>query len=406
MRRRTHRKSKNGCSQCKRRHIKCDERRPACVNCVTADFKCPFEDGSTVSPDSGIHQASPSNTLPIPSPGHEIETCTGQTVSATNTALEAGDINVLQLELFYQFISETARCFYTEDEHHVLFPHVIVLSAMEHQYLMYELFAFSASHLSEKRPDRMSYYLQVAASYRVKALSGLNKVLRHVDASNCKSVLFFSHLIGLHSFRDAFALVSNDTPFSSFLHGFIESMNLLRGVNTVISPWWTTLIESDIGGVILSGHKRREAAAQRGGSETDVLKELILSADLGETTRTIYLEAIKELQIDFNQLTGHNETHLKSTHLVFTWLMTSSKEFLARLDEQRPEALVILAYYGVVLHQYRRAWPIQYSGRFLVTAISNQLGERWKSWLKWPQEQIKIDSTPLISTSLAVGPSR
>lgn len=35
-RRRSHRKSRVGCAECKRRHIRCDKLRPVCDHCTAA----------------------------------------------------------------------------------------------------------------------------------------------------------------------------------------------------------------------------------------------------------------------------------------------------------------------------------------------------------------------------------
>ncbi|KAF4431771.1 Lysine biosynthesis regulatory protein LYS14 [Colletotrichum fructicola] len=40
--RRSHKKSRNGCTECKRRHIRCDERQPSCANCEVAERACVF----------------------------------------------------------------------------------------------------------------------------------------------------------------------------------------------------------------------------------------------------------------------------------------------------------------------------------------------------------------------------
>lgn len=41
--RRSHNKSKRGCSTCKRRHIRCDENVPRCFNCAKGDRPCVYE---------------------------------------------------------------------------------------------------------------------------------------------------------------------------------------------------------------------------------------------------------------------------------------------------------------------------------------------------------------------------
>src|SRR4051812_21943366 len=44
--RRSHRKSHHGCTACKRRKIKCDERRPECGSCGKNQVSCSFRHDS------------------------------------------------------------------------------------------------------------------------------------------------------------------------------------------------------------------------------------------------------------------------------------------------------------------------------------------------------------------------
>jgi hypothetical protein len=41
--RRPHKKSHNGCTECKTRHIRCDERQPTCANCEVAERSCAYK---------------------------------------------------------------------------------------------------------------------------------------------------------------------------------------------------------------------------------------------------------------------------------------------------------------------------------------------------------------------------
>ncbi|KAK9447014.1 uncharacterized protein V1518DRAFT_422688 [Limtongia smithiae] len=429
MHRRKHRKSKNGCLQCKQRHIKCDEHHPNCSACRTSNFSCSFEDEvrplpprSNIALDASVPLTSASSSLvfapgrsfsphemsPYPQGGDVIPGA-HHALSSSSTSIfcssgyqssskdshdsaplpEVADINILHMELLSHFLSNVASWFFMENGKQISFQSFLIPTALEHPFVMYELLALSASHLSESKPaDKSSHYLEIASAYRGRALSGLNSALENLNVTNCKAALFFSHLIAIHSFRDTFASAVNGTPFSGFLRQFVESMSLLRGVNTVISPWWGALAASDMGPIMLSAHYRREAAAQRRGSEVAPLRDLVLSADISDNVRCLYLCEIKHMQVEFDYFANIDETHLNSVHLVFTWPMKASKEFLILLEEQRPEALVILSYYGVILHQSRRAWPIRDSGKFLVTAISCHLGRRWDTWLKWPQEMV------------------
>ncbi|KAI0167953.1 hypothetical protein BJ166DRAFT_496224 [Pestalotiopsis sp. NC0098] len=50
--RKFHRRSRNGCTVCKRKHIRCDERRPICTYCLRHGGECVFTDAGPAMPNS------------------------------------------------------------------------------------------------------------------------------------------------------------------------------------------------------------------------------------------------------------------------------------------------------------------------------------------------------------------
>ena len=264
---------------------------------------------------------------------------------------------------------------------------------------MYEVLAISALHLSRIRAERHQYYTELANAFQARALAGLDNILTQVNASNCQVVLFFSHLISMQSFYNIFASAALHTPSTNIIDGLVQSMNLARGIQAIISPWWDTLIKSDMSPIMLDADRRRNRLCKRQGHETRDLLELINSTDIGEASRDIYMDAITNLQRDFDEVDALTAPQLATTNTAFSWLITSSSGYATMLDEQRPEALIILSYFAVILHRRRKCWIINDSGRILVEMISSRLGRRWAPRLIWPRSQIlgpeEIDQTPV-----------
>ncbi|KAH7328595.1 hypothetical protein B0I35DRAFT_22233 [Stachybotrys elegans] len=49
--RKFHRRSKNGCQACKKRHVRCDERQPLCTHCLQSGAECNYPPTSRAQPD-------------------------------------------------------------------------------------------------------------------------------------------------------------------------------------------------------------------------------------------------------------------------------------------------------------------------------------------------------------------
>lgn len=288
----------------------------------------------------------------------------------------------------HHFTAETCKTFLQNKDLFEIYRRCIVNCAVHHPFLMYEVLAISALHLGRFRPESLHFYTDVASSFQARALAGLDNILTQVNASNCQVVLFFSHLISMHSFYHIFTSAAYDASSTNIIDGLVQSMSLSRGIQAIINPWWHTLLESDMAPIMRDADSRRSRLCKRQGDETRDLIELVDSTDIGEASRDIYRDAIIKLQRDFDEMESLTAAQLATTNTAFAWLVTSSSGYATLLDEQRPEALVILSYFAVILHRRRKCWIISDSGRILVNMISSRLGRRWAPHLMWPRSQV------------------
>lgn len=72
---------------------------------------------------------------------------------------------------------------------------------------------------------------------------------------------------------------------------------------------------------------------------------------------------------------------------LFVWPATITNEFIQLIHESRPEALVILAYYCVLLRKLGGIWFLKGAGERLMQAIVEEVGEEWSPWMKWATDQ-------------------
>jgi len=73
------------------------------------------------------------------------------------------------------------------------------------------------------------------------------------------------------------------------------------------------------------------------------------------------------------------------------WLFHISNEFLNQLDASSPAALLLLAYFGAMVHGIQGLWHYEGLGRAIVESCQAQLvaqecHEEYLSWMKWPLE--------------------
>ena len=263
--------------------------------------------------------------------------------------------------------------------------------AFSFPYLMYELLAISAFHLSVCRPERSQFYRDESTKLQTEALRLFNDSTAEINPNNLIPAFLFSGFLSLHFFCATFSTPSPD--LENFLDQLVQSIRLLRGVRAVLGKSWETVINSDIKDML----QIPENPVGRKDQVTHEFENLRLKithhspTTLTPSQTAVCSEAINQLTWAYNCMLSEDISELEgnlNSRMVTAWPVTLSAEYTELLNERRPEALIVLAYFAVLLHWRRKFWAVGNAGRFLLAAINAYLGEPWESWLVWPREVI------------------
>ncbi|OCT54929.1 C6 finger domain protein [Cladophialophora carrionii] len=288
-------------------------------------------------------------------------------------------LNMQHLELLHQFVTSTYRTFNDNDEVREVWRTSIVWMALAHPYLMYELLAISALHLAYCRPESSPWYYTTSTELQTQALNSFNSIQRAVDASNCAPVLMFTSLLAVHVLADPSRTVGLGT--SQYLDHVIHCIMLMRNVQKlVIRDWYDHLKKSELGPIF--GVTQPEKPYQIPQPCLDLAK-LIEHSDLGDQAKEAYNSAIERLHWLYAVSNVPNENYT-TVRWLLAWPIQLSGDYQDKLNQRRPEALVILAYFAVMLRFYKGCWVVGDSGKFLIESISAHLGPHWREWMEWP----------------------
>ncbi|KAK1711922.1 uncharacterized protein BDZ83DRAFT_723767 [Colletotrichum acutatum] len=417
--RRSHKKSRNGCAECKRRHIRCDERQPSCANCEVAERACFFPPPKLPS-QPALHQQSntsvvthapshPSHSLP--SRPADVPAAVGlglsshqsdQTLSpASTTQLSSAQAPPsLDCQLGLSMLgtpNAPSEAIYTP-QHMVLLHHaaavphftgparsaldVAVRRAVDSPYLLDEILAFTAFHMVQLYPGSSTHLRDLATELQNRALSSFTRLTETVardDKATAVPRFLFSAILGRHVLADTLAHYRSD--FKSFIDRLVECFNLNRGVNSVTPPARNFLQNTELQpvlNVILEAEKRMSTR----GDECESLKRLLNDSDLSESSARACHEVIGLLQWCFDICRVLDEGDYAQAASTFSVKVPVG--FVDMLRKHRPEALIILAHYGVLLHRCRGFWPFADAGAFIVRAVARHLGNYWQGALSWP----------------------
>ena len=250
-------------------------------------------------------------------------------------------------------------------------------------YLRLQLLAISASHLSFSQPARKDASTKQSNALRSTAISSYLSIAPELDSTTAPALLLFSSLLAVQKLFDA----SNGERgvHDLFFEHLLLFMDAQRGARLIAHLSWTFLRQSPLWPVLEEAQTFPEVC----GHDPDECKTLLSMMDiahLSQDSMRVCRGAITSLQWCFNVERASSQ----STRAAFAWPSLLSPDFMDLLRTQIPEALVILSFYGVLLHRHRSVWFIKDAGQRLIACVSFRLGASWYLWLRWPQEVIAL----------------
>ena len=296
------------------------------------------------------------------------------------------------MELFSQFIFETGPSVFEGKNIDNESFRAVMPAAISAPYVMYQMLALSALHLSHTGTSQASRYREEATFLQTEALSLFNDSWAEITAESCLPMLLFSSLVSLHTLGDA--VTASKTDACGFLNRFVSYLNLHRGVRAVASQSWKLLSQSNISSILGRSECALNSTSLQSQEQAtfiaDRLHNLLKDADMRPESKQACREAVESLQLIYQSESSTGETPAeKAPGSIWTWPVLLSAVFTNLLMERRPEALVILCHYAVLLHRRRHIWLVRNAGQMLISEITLFLGTYWSDWLNWPNQMLQ-----------------
>lgn len=384
--RRAHHKSRDGCRECKRRHIKCDEGRPCCVNCNVSSRHCEYT--------SAAREAA-TNTAPPEFPGLSH---TGAAAAYTERATSpfVADYSAPHVDGRSSQTLGHDQTFTLE--HMKLFHHVergvttwlgatgsmiplveeYIKTALTTPYLMDQLLALSALHTSYLVAGESARYRSLATELQTRGLSLFNAMS---GDSHDPARWYFSSLLAMHNLATTLANHHHEQSFDAFLDSFISHMGLHQGTQAIGSGSWDSIRESGLRGWLDQLDGASSAASTPSNADQPMFARMLQTSRLNTASVHTCWKASSAL------IYVREKTHGSDSwgpHAVMAWPNLIPHDFIILLGERVPEALLILAHYAELLHAYRDYWVFGGAGEYLIRGLAERLGGSWTKWLKRP----------------------
>ncbi|KAK4127224.1 hypothetical protein N657DRAFT_548492, partial [Parathielavia appendiculata] len=384
MMRRSHRKSRNGCLECKKRHIKCDESRPHCINCTTVERRCRYSTPWTPTERSpSDRSASPQivSTVYAPTPTHPTEAYPSlhPFASAENPH---STVDMVHMELLHHYMANTSSIHPMD----TCMKGIIMNIALREPYVMHSVLALSAHHLSAIRHDRQAFYHNLAIQLQTDALSLFNSIDVSLFGDSVEKripVFIFSCLLGFHALCDT--LSHRDPDPDSAIARFLGYLALHRGMHTVMHGYWDQLRQSELK-VIFDEVVPQWFRGVSQGQECDGIRERLASAGLDNEELKAAQNAVDLVQWVLDAKPGPESRG----YVLCSWAAMLDRPFVRMLEARRPEALAVLSYFFLAMHHCRGEWMFGRAGQHFLTLLAEHFrGGKWYAWVETPYQMLQ-----------------
>ena len=269
----------------------------------------------------------------------------------------------------------------------------LVRWGMEFPSILHLLLTLSALHLSYERPAQRDEYIQQADDHFTFGVRTVTSVISQLNEQNCQQIYMATVLICLIYFgrgpRPGEYLIFSDS-------GPAEWLVLMSGVKMVLSTYqakvFSGILEPDGEDEDHTLSPAMQAELHDHLAQIDAVQRLIEQDILDENQRAMYFAALKDLREIMGEVyekRSSGKPGVDLMHLLIGWLYRRHEEFVHMLEQKEPRALVILAYWAVMLKYMESSWFMEGWGEHVLSGISDSLHVDFRSWIEWPWQKVR-----------------
>lgn len=269
---------------------------------------------------------------------------------------------------------------------------------------MHGLLAVSALHYAHLHPHQHSHYTHLSTRHQTLALGLFTTALPTLSPTTSPAFLLLSSfvfLLNTYPLACAQSLGNNNTPIIT-IPAIVQSLSLIRGTKSLL------LLSPDVWAHARSGPLRDlfahvAPATHPSGPFVDKLDALVDALRLGltgtpasATKRVALLAAVEALRHTYALLVAARVGDRRDR--LWTWAVVVPEEVLGLLGEECPVALVVLAYFcvlvaGVECGVGEEQWFLKgWSGGVVECVVGVLEGKEvegqeegvWREWVEWP----------------------
>ncbi|KAH7211329.1 hypothetical protein BKA60DRAFT_623439 [Fusarium oxysporum] len=387
-----HKKSRHGCLRCKKRRVKCDEEVP-CAACTRHKVLCSLQCDGGQGRDSPLasRRSTKRASASTKSPGNSSSPAFSLPTSLdlfSHPGPEQSDSWILDAELIHHYTMVSyGTLSHAPEVCHALRSGVF-REALSHPYLLHELLAFAGFHLASLNPNDRHRYSLRAFHHQKMATGKMREAIAIMNSTNCHALFLTSIFLIVNAFAEPFNCNITGNTFSP-TKAVVDIFSLVAGIKLIFHSSGLDLGSSPLN-VLFIGAGSNKCDPYRLQSLLEQLPELrsrtYEAKGIEETQKQVLIASIEALQNCIDTVSRRKAPGiLIEIRALFVWPVMLPKEFLELARDDHPMALVLLAYYSVILYWaepecwFLNSWP----KRLIGDIIQKLAGTPWASYIYW-----------------------
>jgi hypothetical protein len=304
---------------------------------------------------------------------------------------------MLDLEILHFWTTHSVESFIDFDSCITLFRTTLVELGIVHSFLMHEILALSALHLSQVRPHKASLYRHASDTHLATALALFQTEIANLSASNCDACFAFSITVFAH----AWASQNPKKPSALFfpppataeedpdvLH--VQWVRLHRGSHNIVLNFYPAIRKGPLEPLFApwAGLDRNHSTPLPPVEEEQIsaLSSAWHLPHMPPSQIAILDETLFTVRRVFSLMA--NNPSISKLSSVMAWFGMISEDYLALLEQKIPEALLVVVFYCVALKKAEHMWWLRGKGENLLRTVLAELGPGWERYTAWPVQQV------------------
>ncbi|KAI4720121.1 hypothetical protein E4T48_03714 [Aureobasidium sp. EXF-10727] len=367
--RRSHKKSRAGCENCKRRHYKCDEERPSCGGCTKRKLDCSFAIAQSPASDVSV------NTKVFNAISHNITDHNGEPVSPLPMA---------DLEIYHHGLTSTQYSITPDsksDKEDGLLP-------LQFPYLMHANLALAALHLYSEQPHR-SELLSRAAAHQQAALSQVRPHIIDVTPEHSQAILGFAATTSIFALAEPAYDPRGLGLVRDTIDELLNSFHLGKGIKTILKQKWDVLQHKESikkVTVQLPDYTALRATLEENYPVYPTLRNVITQNCQGDEAIAC-MGAVEKLFF-YMAILETNQQENPGPMYVQMWPLNVDTLYLNMLADRKPVALLVLAYYAALMRLRSNTWWLERWPSAIINHVASILDPGLAVHLDWPRSKI------------------